>query len=494
MWTTIEGRNLSGVNLQILLNDSDNTNFDITPFNLDESTNGQIIEVRTQEEVDNGIVNPNSSTIVINPITVTDLHNGTDRQSKITLESPIHVKKYLIKDTQKWLDTFAINPTKYDPNTTHVIGTNDQTIKDQYRNDPTSLTPIDTTDLIVKNNYIPLQVKITSDSWIANPDRLGTIQASTIRSVTSEQLQQVSTVSDSYQASTPVISFNTWLGQTSVSKALDLAKQYQFKTVIEDLTSLNISPNNSLSSIIGINNQVFNKLYEKLKVDNRLTYSGAKQTSSTVTKSSNNSYSTNHYPLLPAQQGSFLRVWLYNPTSGGTFKELSNSDYVVTDYSLGIIEIITSFPAGFTEVFASYSYFTDRSKEDFNSYVTSNLQTSATIDTKDFSTPTQRYPVTRNVTDYITGQTPVLKKANFNELSPNYYPVIEYYQTSENELIFSESLYQYGDNPGVIEVTYSTLNIQPSLLLTVTRDGSYVSTPQIKSVNLHTKESQAVNI
>jgi hypothetical protein len=79
-------------------------------------------------------------------------------------------------------------------------------------------------------------------------------------------------------------------------------------------------------------------------------------------------------------------------------------------------------------------------------------------------------------------------------LSSDYYPVIEYYQTSDNQLVFSESLYKYGDNPATIEVSYDTLNIQPNLILQITRDGSFVSSPQINSFSLHTKESQSINI
>ena len=493
LWSTIDGINMSGVTLSVLLNDTQNTKFNIKPFNLDGSTVGDQIEIRTQEEIDYGIVNTEAQTLIVNPIKVIEEHAGTDRNNKIRLKKPVHNKKYLIKEIQNWLDTYSINPAVYDPNTSQIIGTTSVVTKNEYRNDPTSVTSIDPADLVIKQNYVPVSLKIKSDLWTAYPDTLGSAQASAIRTITREKLNQVSTISDTYQASNPVVSFNTWLGQTSVNKAIELASQYQFTNIKQELSYLTVDKNSSLSALPELNTSSFIKLYEKLKVDNRLTYSGAKQSSTTISKASVKTYSTDYYPIVPGNQGSFLRVWFRNPTNG-EFKELTSSEFTVLDYNLGVIEILTSFPTGFSEVHASYSFFTSKSKEDFNSYVSSNLITDTDPDIKEFSNPAQSYPVTRNITDYLNGSIPKLKKPNFNELSPDYYPVIEYYQTSDNEIIFAESYYEYGDNPAKIEVNYESLNIQPSLLVTTTRDGSYVSSPQINSVTLNTKEAQVVSI
>lgn len=491
LWTTFSGLNLTGVNISLTLNENKNSTFDIKPFNLDSSQTGDIFEIRTQDEVNNLIYNKNAQTLIINPIKVTESYDGTDREGKIDIIKPVHLKKYKIREVQNWLDAYSIAPVVYDPNTINLVGTVNTIQKNNFRAG-LPLTPLTNADIITRDNYIPITVKITSDNYNANPDTVGQVQASVVRTITAEKLVQVATTSDTYQQSTPTVSFTAWLGQTSIKKAVELATQYQFKTVLEDLKSLNNSNNTTLSSL-NLNQDAFRKLYDKLKVDNRLTLAGSKQGSTLVSKSSTNTYSTSHYPIIAGQQGSFIRVWLNNPTTSD-LRELTNSEFNVLDYSLGIIEIVIPLPVGFTEVFATYSFFSSKSKEDFNSYISSNLVTSSTLDGKTFATPVQRYPITRNVTDYLNGSIPVLKKPNFNELSPDYYPVIEYYQTSDNQLIFSEVLYKYGDNPAKIEVIYETLNIQPSLLVTVVRDGSYVSSPQITSINLHTKETQAINI
>ena len=491
LWTTFGGLNLTGVTVSLTLNDSKNSTFDIKPFNLDGSDTGDIFEIRTQEEINNAIYNKNAQTLIVNPIRVTETYDGTDRDGKVDILKPIHLKKYKIREVQTWLDSYSIAPVLYDPNTASLVGTTNTTQKNNFRAG-LPLTPLTNSDIVTRNNYVPVTVKITSDNYNATPDTVGQVQSSVVRTITAEKLIQVSTTSDTYQQSTPVVSFTTWLGQTSISKAVELANQYQFKTVLEDLNSLN-SPSSTVLSSLNLNQDAFRKLYDKLKVDNRLTLGGAKQGSTLVSKSSTNTYSTSHYPIIAGQQGSFIRVWFRNPSTS-MLRELSNSEFTVVDYNLGIIQIIIAPPTGFTDVYATYSFFSNQSKEDFNSYISSSLATSTTLDDKTFATPVQTYPITRNVTDYLGGNIPTLKKPNFNELSPDYYPVIEYYQTSDNQLVFSEVLYKYGDNPAQIEVTYETLNIQPSLLLTVVRDGSYVSSPQITSVNLHTKEAQAVNI
>lgn len=77
----------------------------------------------------------------------------------------------------------------------------------------------------------------------------------------------------------------------------------------------------------------------------------------------------------------------------------------------------------------------------------------------------QSYPVTRNVTDYLTGKVPTLKQAVLDRTQPDYYPVYEYYIDTSGNIVFANDLFEYGDNPAIIEVEYLTLDINPRILI-----------------------------
>jgi hypothetical protein len=77
----------------------------------------------------------------------------------------------------------------------------------------------------------------------------------------------------------------------------------------------------------------------------------------------------------------------------------------------------------------------------------------------------QNYPVTRNMTDYISGTIPTLTPADMNPTSRDYYPVFEYYLDSSGNLVFANDLFTYGDTPAVIDVEYETLDINPIVVV-----------------------------
>jgi hypothetical protein len=95
------------------------------------------------------------------------------------------------------------------------------------------------------------------------------------------------------------------------------------------------------------------------------------------------------------------------------------------------------------------------------------------------------------MTDYIGGKIPTLRPPNFERLSKHYYPVIEYYVTSQGELVFSRDFFQYGDMPARIIVEYETLALEPRIAVQVNRSGSPSATPQLRSVSLHVQEGAA---
>lgn len=99
----------------------------------------------------------------------------------------------------------------------------------------------------------------------------------------------------------------------------------------------------------------------------------------------------------------------------------------------------------------------------------------------------QAYPVTRNMTDYIKGRTPTLKKSNLEKSSEDYYPIYEYYIDEKGRIIFADDLFTYGDDPPIIDVAYETLNINPRLVVEFQKlnaDGLTISTPILDGYTL----------
>ncbi len=90
----------------------------------------------------------------------------------------------------------------------------------------------------------------------------------------------------------------------------------------------------------------------------------------------------------------------------------------------------------------------------------------------DFAGPvSQKYPVTRNRTDYIHGTVPVLREAQTEDLLPDFYPVYEYYVTDRGALVFANNFHPFGDTPARILVDYASLEIEPRLLVEFLKRG-----------------------
>jgi hypothetical protein len=73
--------------------------------------------------------------------------------------------------------------------------------------------------------------------------------------------------------------------------------------------------------------------------------------------------------------------------------------------------------------------------------------------------------VTRNVTDYVRGQTNFLRPINLDELDPDYYPVYEYLVDDRGRLVFADNLSRFGDTPAKVTVEYESLLIEPRLII-----------------------------
>jgi hypothetical protein len=97
---------------------------------------------------------------------------------------------------------------------------------------------------------------------------------------------------------------------------------------------------------------------------------------------------------------------------------------------------------------------------------------------------TQAYPVTRNRTNYLTGEVPILNKADTDPLSQDYYPVYEYYVTEDAKIVFSQDFHKFGDTPARISVEYDTLDINPRVIMELTRPDQTSQTPSVDSYRL----------
>ena len=155
---------------------------------------------------------------------------------------------------------------------------------------------------------------------------------------------------------------------------------------------------------------------------------------------------------------------------------------IAINASLGLLEVLQDPPnSSYTTLKASYWYFAGENapREVFYSYNTSG----SVIDPLNTLSP-QNYPITRNVTDYMSGEIPTLKPTVLDPLDPNYYPVYEYYVHPNGYLVFAESLHKYSDTPAVISIEYDTLDIKPRISVDLTRPQTTSQTPFVDSLKL----------
>jgi len=169
-------------------------------------------------------------------------------------------------------------------------------------------------------------------------------------------------------------------------------------------------------------------------------------------------------------------IWVSGTTSGTV------SGVNIYDEKSGIISIDAkqtwnNKPLDLTKVdnlLASYWYIRDENSPRENFYDVNTVGSSGGI--------VQTYPVTRNMTDYLTGRIPTLRKPNLDPLDPDYYPVFEYYVDPAGYIVFSESLFKYSDNYAKIIVEYDTLDINPRIVIDL--ENSDV-VPSLKQVNIY---------
>lgn len=168
-------------------------------------------------------------------------------------------------------------------------------------------------------------------------------------------------------------------------------------------------------------------------------------------------YQTKQKKLISSVYGTPIKVWWKMKDTPFTLQAIDSSKLRV-DAESGLIEILENPPTNFEQVVCNYYY--SLGEDSLREYYGFN-DISATGDAA--QTNVQPYPVTRNMTDYMTGATPTLKPPVLDQTSPDYYPVFEYYVHPKGYLVFAVNMHKYSDTPSDITVEYSTLGISPRL-------------------------------
>jgi len=403
-----------------------------SPFNNATSPiqDGKILYFYTDEERDAGWPKQDEIFYITTPIPIKEVFDGTDRDGKVTLSSPLHLRKVRVKSITSWLNDNSIWPTNFDPNAQLLYGTTNGDVKDRIRGN-TAITS-DFNSISSKSGYIPVRVTVEGDTFIAYPDTYGTPDVSKIRPIVGEVL-------------------------TSVPAAIKNSD-----------TIINTDTTQQLTS--------------------------SSQFSADVFKT--NSYATKFYPIIPGINGSLLRLYWYS-SSLNRYTPLLPSEFEVTDPSKGLITVLTTAPSSYTQLLAEYCAIDESMGNTLSNTLISSIVPSGSSlsDLRGQIIASSKTPfITRNKTNYITGEVPTLTPPEFNKLSKKYYPIVEYYITSLGDVVFAKDFFKYGDIPAQITVEYESLNISPRMAVEIIRTSSSAATPNIHTLTLKVQEGSSTPI
>lgn len=461
------------------------------------STEGDIVSIYTSEEVEAGWADHVSNYIVVDPKRQVEVFGGTDRDGKIQLESIPHLRRPTMRAIQKWLDDYSPLVTEFDPNAEVVYGLTDPQKREEIRLG--NYSGVSSLDFVTLSGYIPIRVTVTTDRWTAVPDTLGRPTLSNFRYVAREVLGEASIVKTIEESLRTKRTYSEWTSATMVS-AIANPETVGAKTAQTLTKLLGIRGDTTLRRAVqtrvwGLTDYFLRMVYNRLSDSGSPLVMGTPDgasstigtTTSTITKSG---YQTKFRPLVLGPSGRYFRLFYYNP-SEDLYHGLSAANFSV-DAQNGIVELYASPPSsGFTQVVASYRYFDPSGTEDFfSSLVGPVFQASSgmIVDSDSLRPGSRILPITRNMTDYVTGKIPTLRPPDMDRLSKTYYPVIEYYITQGGELVLSTPFFKYGDEPAEIVVETETLGIWPRLRVDINRSGLPTSSPAIRFAGLRTQD------
>jgi hypothetical protein len=191
-----------------------------------------------------------------------------------------------------------------------------------------------------------------------------------------------------------------------------------------------------------------------------------KKTKTVVTEMAVLYYQTAFKPIVTSTYGSPVSIWWTKSSSPATLQAIPSVNIQI-DAENGVVNILEPAPTGFDQVKCTYFY--RRGESSLREYYTFDGVSGSTTTLQGLI---QRYPVTRNMTDYMNGATPKLKQPNLDATSPDYYPIFEYYQHPAGYLVFAINMHTYSDTPAEITTEYSTLGISPRLTIDLNSSNS----------------------
>ena len=501
---------------------ADNTELrtEITPYivgDVDLATSnliskGEVLKFYTLEEQASGWPIGQDKTYIVNPQRKVEMFDGTTSVGKVRLQYAPHLKRTVLADIRSWQDGHSIWPMPFDPNleTIYGLSTADQGTIDAIRAGTASGFDLD--DLISREGYLPIKVTVSTDKWIAVPDTYGRPDVTRVRNVTLEELTETTAVETTTETKEDYISFDSFMATTTAATYRSLVRVgTAWGGSLENrLNASLLNSANNNKSLIEIVNQLagnsesskknltdyFKRSYDRLKNSNKLPKDSTKTHTITNAIEINDVYSTRFKPIITGPKGSFLKLYWFDPTSL-LYATIPQTSYEIVQPEVGLIRVLSTPPTtGYTKVLADYKYISYSDVEDhFGSILSFAAPTTGVCGlVGNVSVSSRPSIVTRNMTDYEAGKVPELKTPNFDRLSKEFYPVIEYYVNTDGELIFARDFFKFGEMPAQISVEYDTLAIQPRLAVEVTRSGSPAVSPTIYNVSMRTRESSPLPI
>lgn len=457
----------------------------------------------TSEEVASGWVTENLNYSIIDPAKQTEIFDGTDINGMIQPSVAPHLSRVRMGVVQRWLGSYSLWPTSFDPNAQVLYGIESGSLRDTIREEGLAGTlSIPSSSFLQSTGYIPIKVTVKTANWTAVPDLFGRPDLNRIRRVDGEVLSEGSKVETVIQTQKEVISYEAWLGVTT----LDRVQNYP--SIRGPLRSLLIPSNltKTLNQILS-EYQPNSTRYYRVNDAFRAAYSWAKnwgglsQTSTTQRNLTSAGvqaqvYVTKFKPIVTGPGGSLFQLFWHDSTND-LYVVINPNQYDLRP-DLGEVSILVAAPsADYDEVVANYSYISNSNVEDFFSSVLNYVTTpaSSTQDASGGWKATGRVlPITRNMTDYENGKIPTLRPPNFDRLDANWYPVIEYYVNNHGQIQFARDFFRFGDIPAEITIEFESLRISPRLGVEVQRPNISTVSPYIHGLSFQTRETGSIPI
>jgi len=226
--------------------------------------------------------------------------------------------------------------------------------------------------------------------------------------------------------------------------------------------------------------------YERFKANRMLPKSRDFTTTKTSTVAGLLAYRTEFSPIVKGAGGSLFKLYWVNEDHERLL--ISPNNYSINSAN-GVIVLKVGMPEGYETLVADYKYINKTNENSHFADTLSLINTPTTTD--DVVLGSKTFPICRNMTDYVSGRVPNLKRPNFDTLNNDYYPVIEYYITPDGDIVFARDFFAYGEMPATITVEYETLGVNPRLEVTIVRSSGANTTPRIFGINLRTREGTA---